>query len=377
MQLDRNLYGDAEGDRRCVVRWGMGCQQTLSSLRVATGAELNGLEADPLFVDVNATPPDLHITLASPARDAAIRIPDHDGSAFGKDIDQQARSGKWDIGADEYRCTHDGDCDDGNLCNGAERCFSGVCGSAPAALRCDDDNPCTTDKCMAATGCQHEAVPDETTCDDADVCSPASACRGGICVGVGVIQCPPPDVCHLQGACDPALGTCVKSPLAPDGTACDDGNVCTTGDACRSGACGGHVCDDDPCTRCTANGCEKVGAGSFDAVTCAFRRSLTPPACSGQRIPSLIVEQFGAARAVLDAAGEQTACTGGRHSAYGRAGFRVQKALKKLDRTQRRTARDRVTPGCFSVLRSVLVDARLRAQSSYAGCKATRAGAPG
>ena len=94
-------------------------------------------------------------------------------------------------------CTTDGDCDDGNLCNGTEQCEAGVCtaGTPPACddgdacngaeacdpssgacapgtpLECDDGNPCTDDPCAPAVGCVNV---DNGTCP---ACTPAGKGR--------------------------------------------------------------------------------------------------------------------------------------------------------------------------------------------------------
>jgi hypothetical protein len=51
-------------------------------------------------------------------------------------------------------CASDGDCDDHDACNGAERCVDNTCvaGTPPD---CDDGDPCTTDTCSADSGCVH------------------------------------------------------------------------------------------------------------------------------------------------------------------------------------------------------------------------------
>jgi hypothetical protein len=48
-------------------------------------------------------------------------------------------------------------CDDGNDCTFSDRCGDGVCIGGPPPF-CDDDDPCTTDRCEAAVGCIHPAV---------------------------------------------------------------------------------------------------------------------------------------------------------------------------------------------------------------------------
>jgi len=52
----------------------------------------------------------------------------------------------------EYRCLTDQACDDGNACNGTERCSAGSC--VPGTpLACDDADACTDDGCDPALGC--------------------------------------------------------------------------------------------------------------------------------------------------------------------------------------------------------------------------------
>jgi cysteine-rich repeat protein len=55
-------------------------------------------------------------------------------------------------------CTDDAACDDGDRCNGAERCSAGVCSDGPA-LDCDDRDPCTDDACDATAGCANPPFP--------------------------------------------------------------------------------------------------------------------------------------------------------------------------------------------------------------------------
>ncbi|MEK6875668.1 MAG: choice-of-anchor Q domain-containing protein, partial [Nanoarchaeota archaeon] len=85
----------------------------------------------------------------------------------------------WDIGAYEYgtatpQCSGASDCNDNNVCNGAETCVSGTC-QAGTALNCDDFNSCTTDTCNAITGCSNSQI---TSCINSDTCCP-SGCNSG------------------------------------------------------------------------------------------------------------------------------------------------------------------------------------------------------
>ncbi|MCU0677745.1 MAG: hypothetical protein MUE69_33830, partial [Myxococcota bacterium] len=58
-----------------------------------------------------------------------------------------------------WTCEADFQCDDENVCNGAERCVlaSHTCTNG-SALDCDDRDNCTTDSCDAALGCQNVLI---------------------------------------------------------------------------------------------------------------------------------------------------------------------------------------------------------------------------
>jgi outer membrane protein assembly factor BamB len=68
-------------------------------------------------------------------------------------------------------CGTDADCNNGNLCDGAERCSAGVC-VAGSALDCADTDPCTSDRCEPQLGCRN-------------VLTPGLACPGGVCDASG------------------------------------------------------------------------------------------------------------------------------------------------------------------------------------------------
>lgn len=135
-----------------------------------------------------------------------------------------------------------GPCDDGSACTTSDVCLAGQCvGTAlscpasdicsrgvcdatsgclsiPDPDACDDDNPCTLDRCDPATGCSHEAVVDGTPCAPLDGCLQAQVCLSGACTTVPV----------------------------PNGFPCSDGDLCTTGDACQDGVCAGERVARDP-----------------------------------------------------------------------------------------------------------------------------------
>lgn len=86
-------------------------------------------------------------------------------------------------------CHTDDDCQDGDFCNGRERCIPELgCAPATMAVRCDDSDPCTIDTCAPATGCVY-------TCDAA---TPTCGCMGTIdCTGSFTLST------SLENACIP------------------------------------------------------------------------------------------------------------------------------------------------------------------------------
>jgi len=80
------------------------------------------------------------------------------------------------------QCTMDAECDDGNVCNGAETCVAGAC-QPGTPLVCDDGNPCTNNLCNPTTGCVFpcNAVNWEDAC-----------CQDPACIGRPICQEPPP-----------------------------------------------------------------------------------------------------------------------------------------------------------------------------------------
>jgi subtilisin-like proprotein convertase family protein len=98
--------------------------------------------------------------------------------------DSGSFAGGWCVDIIVTGCNSDADCNDGNLCNGAETCVAGAC-TPGTSINCDDGQFCTIDSCDPSTGnCLHapnpcsDGVPCTTdTCDeDADVCVHTNTC---------------------------------------------------------------------------------------------------------------------------------------------------------------------------------------------------------
>ena len=152
----------------------------------------------------------------------------------------------------------DGDCDDGNACNGDESCdASGMCvdGTAPAV---DDGNVCTADTCSPASGVSNQPLPAGSSCADSDACNGEETCDGaGGCAPGSVPNPDDGNPCTVDG-CDPATG--VRHVPQPVGTSCGDGNDCNGVETCDgAGSCrmgNGAVVDDG--NPCTADMCDPV-----------------------------------------------------------------------------------------------------------------------
>lgn len=77
-----------------------------------------------------------------------------------------------------------GDCDDNDP--NANHLIEGSCdhiGDECEIGGCDDQNPCTSDTCVPATGCEHQLVGDYTPCSDQDPETQGDQCIAGVCIG--------------------------------------------------------------------------------------------------------------------------------------------------------------------------------------------------
>ncbi|MFT7625797.1 MAG: hypothetical protein ACI9WU_004988, partial [Myxococcota bacterium] len=143
------------------------------------------------------------------------------------------------------------DCSSGDGCNGTGTCQAGAC-VVGGGLDCDDQNPCTTDSCSGGV-CSNDAVANDTTCADADLCDGAETCQSGACTAGATLVCDDGEACTTD-SCVAATGCATAS--APNGTSCDDGDVCNGNDTCNAGACqAGTPVDCDDQNVCTTDSC--------------------------------------------------------------------------------------------------------------------------
>jgi len=138
-------------------------------------------------------------------------------------------------------CGIDYRCDDHQACTQGDTCSDGVCVGTPipgcrsctADTECDDQNPCTTDSCVAGA-CSSTPAYDVA----AECCNPFSG---------AVVTVDDGNPCTLD-PCDPATGE-VTHPPTPAGIVCNDANVCTLIDRCDgNGGCAGQDAGTVPCT---------------------------------------------------------------------------------------------------------------------------------
>jgi MYXO-CTERM domain-containing protein len=108
-------------------------------------------------------------------------------------------------------------CSDGAVCNGEERCRSGLC-VLGTPLDCDDGDACTADSCAEPDGCQHEPIAGccrfDSECDDGDACT-TDACASNRCRHEPIADCGGSDAGMMDGA-DAGTGT-DGGTTAPDG----------------------------------------------------------------------------------------------------------------------------------------------------------------
>jgi hypothetical protein len=169
-------------------------------------------------------------------------------------------------------CSGNGDCDDQNFCT-TDRCLVDQCsneailGCCYGPADCDDQNEATIDSCVN-NECAYEDKPLTCTgngqCVDDDNCT-VDLCDEGTCAHVTSAD---PFCCNEQADCNDGnpmtidscvTGTCKNLTLSCNGDGeCNDSNSCTT-DKCLDKQCVNTKLINDAC-RCAANS-ECIGKG--------------------------------------------------------------------------------------------------------------------
>lgn len=118
-------------------------------------------------------------------------------------------------------------CDDGNVCNGLERCVAGTCQTDPPP-DCDDGVACTVDSCDEdAGGCVNEV--NDAICDDGLFCNGAEVCDLDVGCGPGTPpDCDDGDDC-TDDFCSNMVMSCVHQTRDVDGDGWGDSACAETG----------------------------------------------------------------------------------------------------------------------------------------------------
>jgi hypothetical protein len=164
-------------------------------------------------------------------------------------------------------CAKDSDCNDGNACNGVEKCnLQTLSCTAGVAVSCSSlDDACNVGSCDTKTGaCSATPRKDGTACDDGNACTKTDGCQAGKCAGTNAVTCSASDPCHSVGVCDTKTGVC-SNPAKADGAACNDGNLCTQTDSCQSGSCVGL----SPVVCQASDSCHLVGVCNTSTGACS------------------------------------------------------------------------------------------------------------
>jgi hypothetical protein len=148
-----------------------------------------------------------------------------------------------------------GDCNfDDSECTKDDACKDGNC-VAGAAVECTDNNPCTKDSCDPAKGCVY--VNDDGAFCDADntACTQNDACKDAKCEPGAAKACASEDLC-VKGNCNLTDGNC-KYPFQ-EGVPCNDGNLCTSNGKCITDGCKSEPIKCDDLNPCTSDSCGKT-----------------------------------------------------------------------------------------------------------------------
>jgi len=242
-------------------------------------------------------------------------------------------------------CGSNQDCDDGDLCNGEERCVGpegrGRC--VPGVPRtCQDFDPCTSDACID-NECVNDPIPDCTapTTTSSSTTIPTTASTSSTSTttvratsttghepSTPTTTSPTATSTTLPGACSPG-----------DAAACNDGDPCTV-DACSPTA----TCTHEPFT----------GVAS---VVCTCERAL-PNVCT-QPLPRRITRLID--RACRHSNAAMTLPPPRQGSKIRKAGRIFARAASLAIASGRRHA---LAPDCAATLATALRDARSRAQAA-------------
>jgi hypothetical protein len=197
-------------------------------------------------------------------------------------------------------CEVSADCDDGNPCNGSERCIEGTCRQGSPVV-CDDGVDCTADTCDETTGecysladhtrcelgatcdveegCRRRACGDASECDDGQFCNGSEFCIDGSCEPGAPPRCDDGLDC-TDDRCDAASNDCLH---AANDALCDDGRYCNGVESCDAevGCRPGRPVSCDDGDDCTLDACDETLGRCTSQPADADRDGYPSCACAG------------------------------------------------------------------------------------------------
>lgn len=209
------------------------------------------------------------------------------------------------IDGGQISCLFDEDCNDQNPCT-YERCNEGhLCEYTTNIAACEDGDPCTeNDMCdqgVCIPGqniCTCETVSDCAVYEDGDLCNGILICQGAVCIvdTSTVIYCDSSqDTVCSTNTCQPESGQCQMFIHQDDGVQCDDQDPCTEGTTCNQGLClGAEICcndgmdnDGDGYSDCTDTDCAGVPECQQECVPVAVPDPVSTFLLPGESIPGI------------------------------------------------------------------------------------------
>ena len=125
--------------------------------------------------------------------------------------------------------------------------YAGPLGRVADACFAGTENPFARAACLVTSGpCAGQA--DGASCDDGNACNGADACQSGVCQHTAApadgTSCASSNACQGGGTCQ--SGQCVGGATLPDGTPCPDGDPCNGTELCQAGACAAGTAAPEP-----------------------------------------------------------------------------------------------------------------------------------
>ncbi len=239
--------GDVCGDGKCAPGKAVDCDDKNACTKDSCDAKLGCQHSDDDAAACNAD--DNPCTLNDTCKTGKCQA----GASKACTNEDSCLLGKCDIadGSCKYKFQADAPCNDGSPCTQNEKCATDACKGE--TVSCDDKNTCTSDSCDPKSGCTHSNVTG--ACDDNDKCTEKDACADGKCKGGAVdavSYCDDKNPCTTD-SCDAAKGC---QATAASGAKCDDGNPCTEQDACKDGKCSSDI---NNCACQADNDCKDDG----------------------------------------------------------------------------------------------------------------------